>query len=72
MKKKISWAGLHSAVSRAPDCRSRGRKFESQLDHIIFVEIDHEIISIAILSLLLIQDSICQLLAYVLVNHLDD
>ena len=30
--------------SRVSDCISRGRKCESQLGHIIFIEIDHEII----------------------------
>ena len=35
--------------------RFRGRRFESQLGHIIFMEI-HEIISTVILSLLLIEE----------------
>ena len=52
-----------------------GRKFESLLDNITFVETDHEIISTVIMSLLPIQDS-CQLLviicAQVLVNRLED
>ena len=34
--------GLRSAVGNMPDCRSRGREFHT------FVEIDHEIISMAI------------------------
>ena len=46
--------GLHSAVGSASDCGSRGRKFESQLDHVTFWEI--EIISKATLPLLLIQN----------------
>ena len=47
---------LHRAVSNASDCRSRGCKFDSQLSHIAFEEIDHEIISVVILPLLLIQE----------------
>ena len=43
-------------VCSMSDCRSRVRKFESQLGHIIFVKIDHEIISTVILPLLLIQE----------------
>ena len=43
-------------VGRESDCRSRGRKFESQLGHITFVEIDHGIISMVILPILLIQE----------------
>ena len=35
---------------------SRGQKFESQLHHITFIEIDHEIIYAVILPLLLIQE----------------
>ena len=49
-------AGFHSAVDSASGCRSRGRKFESQLIHITFMEYDNEIISkILILSLPLFQ-----------------
>ena len=48
-------AGLHGAVGGASDFRSIGCNFASQLDHIIFAEIDHEIISTAILPLLMIQ-----------------
>ena len=33
---------LHRAVGSASDCRSRGRKIDSQLGHVTFVEIDHE------------------------------
>ena len=50
------YVGLHSAIDMASDYRSRGRKFESRLDHITVVEIDHEIISTVILSLPLIQE----------------
>ena len=48
-------AGLHSSVASVSDCKSRGGglKFESQLGHTIFVEIDHEIIVTVILSLLI-------------------
>ena len=45
---------LHTTVSSSFDCRSRGRKFESQLDLINFVEINNEILSMVILLLLLI------------------
>ena len=44
------------AVGGTSNCRSRGHRFESQLGHIIFVEICHEIISTVILSLPLIQE----------------
>ena len=49
-------AGLHSAVGSESDCRSRNYEFESQLGHITFVEIDHEIIFVVILSLPLLQE----------------
>ena len=49
-------SGLHSTVSDASDCRSRGHNCESLLDHISFMEIDHEIISMVILPLPLIQE----------------
>ena len=42
-------ARLHSTVSNMSDCRSWGCKFESQLSHVIFMEIDCETISIIIL-----------------------
>ena len=42
-------------VESMSDCRSRGHKFESQLGHITFMAIDHEIISVVILHLQLIQ-----------------
>ena len=38
------------------DSRFKGRKFESQLSHITFMETDHEIISVVILPLQLIQE----------------
>ena len=38
------------------DCRSSSGKYESQLGHITFVEIDHEIIGTVILLLLMIQE----------------
>ena len=50
------YAGLHSAVGGVSDCRTSS-KFESQLGHISFMEIDHEIISShSPPSLLLIQE----------------
>ena len=49
---------LYSAAGSAFDCRSRDHKFESQLRHITFLEIDHEIISIVILPLPLIQEEL--------------
>ena len=45
---------LHSAVGGLSDHRSRGHRVKSQLGHIIFMEIDYEIISTVILPLLLI------------------
>ena len=50
------YARLHSTVGSMSDCRSKGCKLESQLDHILFVEIDHEIICMVSLPLLLIQE----------------
>ena len=38
------------------DCRSRGCKLKSQLGHITDIEIAHEIISVVILPLPLIQE----------------
>ena len=34
----------HRIIELSPDCRFRGRRFESQIGHIILVEIDHEIL----------------------------
>ena len=63
MYNKVVLAGLHTAVISMPDCRSRGHKFESQLRHTTFVKIDHEIVSLVILPLPLVQEgqlsSIC-------------
>ena len=42
-------------VGSTSDCRSRGRKFESQIGYIAFMELDHEIISMIIL--LMIQEA---------------
>ena len=50
----VNLARLHSIVSSAYDCRSP--ELESQLGLIIFMEIEHEIISTAILTLLRIQE----------------
>ena len=47
---------LHSLDNSVSDCRSRGHKLESQIGHIILMEIDHEIISMIILPILLIQE----------------
>ena len=47
------------------DCRSRCCKLKSQLSHITFMKIDHEIMSTAIISLLLIQEG------YLSVTQLD-
>ena len=49
------------------------RKFESQFDRISFVDIDHEIISMVILAIPMIQEGSCQLLMEVHMywfNHL--
>ena len=42
-------AGLHGAVGSASDCRPH-------LDHTTFVETDHDLISTAVILLLLIQE----------------
>ena len=47
-------AKLHREVFSVIDCGSTGSKFESQLGHITFAEIDHEIIFTVILLLPLI------------------
>ena len=49
-------AGLQCAVGSASDCRSRDCKFEYQLGHITYIRIDHEIISMVILPLNLIEE----------------
>ena len=49
-------AGPHSTVGSVSDCRFRIYKFISQLGHITFVEIDHEIIPTVIFPRLLIQE----------------
>ena len=41
-------AGPRSAVGNVSDCRSRGSKFDPDQSH-AFLEIDHEILSTAIL-----------------------
>ena len=47
--------GIYSTVDSTSDCRSRGCKFEPQLYHSTFVEIDCEIISV-ILPLPVVQE----------------
>ena len=47
---------MAGAVGNTSECRPRGRDFEPKPGHITFVEIDHEIISTAILPLLQIQE----------------
>ena len=44
------------AVGCVSDCRCSGDKFDSQPGHITFAEIDHEIFSMAILTVPLIQE----------------
>ena len=56
LKKHLIWVALHSTVSCMSDFRYRGHKFESQLYYITFLEIDHEKISMVILTLQLIQE----------------
>ena len=51
-----SSVGLCNTVGSMSDCRSRGPEFEPQSGYITFVEIDHEIISVAILPLTTIQE----------------
>ena len=46
-------ARLYSTLNSSSDCRSR---LKSQLDQITFVEINHETISVVILSITLIQE----------------
>ena len=42
-------ATLHSTVYiSACDCESSGRKFKSELSHVTFMQIDHEIISVVL------------------------
>ena len=50
------WCELHSAIGSAFHCRPRDSKFESQLGHVAFIEINHEIISTVIIPLPLIQE----------------
>ena len=45
-----------SMVNSTSDCRSRDHKFESELGHITFLEIDHAIMPMVILPLWLIQE----------------
>ena len=52
----INKVELSSIVYSASDFRSRGHEFEPQLDHITSIEIDHEMISMVILRLTLIQE----------------
>ena len=49
-------AGLHKAVGSASDCRSKGRKLKSYLSHVTFMDKHHEVISMVIFALLLIQE----------------
>ena len=58
-------ARLHSIDGSTSSLQILGPNFKSQLGHIIFVGIDHEIISVVILTISLIQDDGCQLLANV-------
>ena len=70
----IFLAGLHSAVGRLSDCRSRGCRL---LSHIIFVEIEYEIIFVRSFSTFrCFKKGSYQLLvkvfAHILVNGLED
>ena len=56
----------HSAIG-SRSLLIQGYKFKSQLSHITFMEIDHEIVLTAIFLLQLIQE-----VHKVLVNHLED
>ena len=70
------WCKTLSAVGSAFDNRSRGHKFESQLGHITFVEIDCEIISTGHSPLSADSKRAVKLLAkvcaQVLINSLED
>ena len=72
----LFFAKLQSAVGRVSDCRSRGRKFESQLSHIIFMEIPKITMISSQSPLPLIKKGSSQLLAKVcaqeLINRLMD
>ena len=35
---------FHNAVGSVSDCKARGPKFESQLGHVTFVDIDHAVV----------------------------
>ena len=48
--------GLHSTVGSLSSCRFKPHNFKPQLGHITFMEIDLEMISMAILPLPLIQE----------------
>ena len=69
----LDWLSqVHSKVGSLSDWRSRGHKFESQLSHITFMEIDHEIISTVILPLELLEEGQLSVYTLVLVNYLED
>ena len=53
MYKQISFI---QAVEGMSGCGSRDRKFKPQLSHVQFLEIDHEIITVVMLPLLVIQE----------------
>ena len=61
--------GPSSTVGSEFDCRSRGGVFHP-VPSLTFVEIDHEIISMVILLLPLIQDGLLSVTSEVLVNRL--
>ena len=70
-------AGLGGSVGCAPDWRPRGRRFDPrQGRQHSFMEIDHEILSTVILSLLLIQEGQLSVsgerMCTILVNRLED
>ena len=73
----VCWLHRAVRVGSTFDCRSRGCEFSSQLGHITSIEIDHEIISVAIFPILLIQEgkfsvtdeSVCTSSGF---NHLED
>ena len=54
--KTIIFLFILNLSHRVAHLTARGRRFQSQLGHTTFVEIDHEIVSATILRLLLIQE----------------
>ena len=65
---------INQLIDYLINCASLSCKFDFQLGHLTFVEIDHEVLSTVILPLPGIQVGSCQLLGKVcvIVNFLED